>query len=43
MIYGDLRFSIYPKCPEMISFIDWNGRAGECSRTNIIHQAAKAF
>ena len=40
--YGDLRFSIYPKCHEIMSFIDRNGRAGEGSMMNIMNQAAKA-
>ena len=40
--YGDSRFPIYPKRHEMMSFIDWNERAGEGSIMNIMNQAAKA-
>ena len=41
MTAGDL-FAIYPKSPEVTRAIDRIERAGECSVTQMINQAAKA-
>ena len=41
MTVGDL-FAIYPKSPEVTRAIDRIERAGGCSMTNKINQAAKA-